>query len=83
MGSFTRLTYHVVFGTKFRSKSIRNEIVEPFYEYIGGTIRNRKGRLTQIGGIEDHLHLLVSLPPTITVADAVRVPTRTSPHKNV
>jgi putative transposase len=72
MGSFTRLTYHIVFGTKFRRKSIRNEIVEPFYEFIGGTIRNRKGSLIQIGGIEDHLHLLVALPPTITVADAVR-----------
>ena len=72
MGSFTRLNYHIVFGTKFRRNSIRNEIVEPFYEYIGATIRNRKGNLIQIGGIEDHLHLLVSLPPTITVSDAVR-----------
>ena len=34
MGSFTRLTYHIVFGTNFRRKSIRNEIVELFYEYI-------------------------------------------------
>ena len=72
MGSYTKLTYHIVFGTKFRRKSIRDEIVEPFCEYIGGTIRNRTGKLIQIGGIEDHLHLLVSLPPTITVSDAVR-----------
>ena len=72
MGSFTKLTYHIVFGTKFRRKSICNEFVEPLYEYIGGTIRNRKGSLIQIGGVEDHLHLLVTLPPTITVADAVR-----------
>ena len=72
MGSYTKLTYHIVFGTKFRRKSIRSEIVESFYEYIGGTIRNRKGNLIQIGGIEDHLHLLVGLPPTITVSDAVR-----------
>ena len=72
MGSYTKLTYHIVFGTKFRRKSIRSEIVESFYEYIGGTIRNRKGNLIQIGGIEDHLHLLAGLPPTITVSDAVR-----------
>ena len=72
MGSFTRLTYHIIFGTKFRRKMIRNEIAKPLYEYIGGTIRNRKGRLIQIGGVEDHLHLLVGLPPTITVSDAVR-----------
>ena len=72
MGSFTKLTYHIVFGTKFRRKTIPSDVTELLYEYIGGTIRNRKSSLVQIGGVEDHLHLLVSLPPTITVADAVR-----------
>ena len=72
MGSFTKLTYHIVFGTKFRRKSIQSEFVTPFYEYIGGTIRNRKGHLIQIGGIEDHLHLLVGLPATISISDSVR-----------
>ena len=72
MGSLTKLTYHIVFGTKYRRKTIRNEIIKPFYEYIGGTIRNRKGNLIQIGGVEDHLHLLAGLPPTITISDAVR-----------
>ena len=72
MGSFTQLTYHFVFGTKFRRRSIGQDVAEPLYEYIGGTIRNRKGRLIQIGGVEDHLHLLVGMPPTITVSHTVR-----------
>ena len=61
-----------VFGTKFRRRSIGQDVAEPLYEYIGGTIRNRKGRLIQIGGVEDHLHLLVGMPPTITVSHTVR-----------
>ena len=71
MGSFTQLTYHFVFGTKFRRRSIGQDVAEPLYEYIGGTIRNRKGRSIQIGGVEDHLHLLVGMPPTITVSHTV------------
>jgi REP element-mobilizing transposase RayT len=73
MGSYSQLTYHIVFGTKFRRNSICAETANQFYEYIGGTIRSQNGHLFQIGGVEDHLHLLVSLPSTITVSDAVRV----------
>ena len=72
MGSYSLLNYHIVFGTKFRRDTIRDDFKDRFYEYIGGTIRNRKGHLIEIGGVEDHLHLLTSLPPTITVSDAVR-----------
>jgi REP element-mobilizing transposase RayT len=72
MGSFARLTYHVVFGTKFRRKSIHEDFKETLYQYIGGIIKNRKGVLIQIGGIEDHVHLLLGLPPNLTVSDAIR-----------
>jgi hypothetical protein len=39
------------------------------YEYLGGTIRGLKGISLEIGGVEDHLHILVKLPPTIAVSD--------------
>ena len=34
MASYTKLTYHVVFGTKYRVKSIREQIREPLYRYV-------------------------------------------------
>jgi REP element-mobilizing transposase RayT len=40
---------------------------------MGGLIRAEGGSLTQIGGIEDHVHLLLKLKPTHTIADFVRV----------
>lgn len=72
MGSFTRLTYHIVFATKYRRRSIRKDLRERLYEYIGGTIRGKKGQLIEIGGVEDHIHILAGLSATIAVSEVVR-----------
>jgi putative transposase len=72
MGSFTQLTYHVVFATKYRRPTITAAIQERLYEYIGGTLRAKKGQLIEIGGVKDHVHLLARLSPAIAVADVVR-----------
>lgn len=72
MGSFTQLTYHVVFGTKYRRRSITDSLRERLYEYTGGTIRAKAGHLIEIGGVEDHIHLLVNLPAAVAVSDSIR-----------
>lgn len=72
MGSYTKLLYHVVFATKYRRKTIRKEFREQLYEYVGGLIRARNGYLIEIGGIEDHVHLLVQLPASKAVSDIIR-----------
>lgn len=72
MGSFTRLTYHIVFATKYRKPTIKGEIQERLYEYLGGTLRGKKGHLIEIGGVEDHVHLLAGLSPVLAVSDVIR-----------
>ena len=72
MGSFTRLTYHIVFATKYRKPSIKDDMRERLYEYIGGILRGNKGHLIEIGGVEDHIHLLVGLTPSLTVSEVIR-----------
>ena len=72
MASYTKLTYHVVFGTKYRVKSIREQIREPLYRYVSETIRDRGGHLIEIGGIEDHLHVLANFSPARSVSSMVR-----------
>ena len=72
MGSFTQLTYHVVFGTKYRQPRITDAMQERLYEYIGGTIRAKNGHLIEIGGVTDHIHILARLSPALSVADVVR-----------
>ena len=72
MGSFTQLTYHIVFATKYRRPTINDAIQERLYEYIGSTLRAKKGHLIEIGGTADHVHILARLSPSLAVADVVR-----------
>lgn len=71
--TFSSLSYHLVFSTKLRRPLLTPEIRPRVYAYVGGLIRAEGGSLTQIGGVEDHVHLLLKLKPTHTVADFVRV----------
>ena len=71
--NYTNLLYHLVFSTKGRIPLITDEIREPLYQYIGGIVRSEGGALLEIGGIEDHIHLLVRLKPTLALSDAVRL----------
>jgi putative transposase len=48
-----------------RNAMIRSET----YAYIGGIIANKKGQLLEIGGINDHIHVLASCPATIALAE--------------
>lgn len=48
------------------------EIQERLYEYIGGTIRAKKGHVIEIGGVQDHVHILAGLSPTLAVSDVIR-----------
>ena len=72
MGTFTKLTYHIVFGTKYRRNTIRTTSRERLYEYIGGIIRAADEHLIEIGGVEDHVHLLTNLSPARSISESVR-----------
>ena len=63
---------HIVFSTKNRTPIIADEISERLFAFIGGICRRKKCELIAAGGTEDHVHLLVILPATVTIADAVR-----------
>lgn len=65
--TYTNFLYHIVFSTKERFPFIKKESRERFYDYIGGTIRGLGGICLEIGGVEDHIHLLVKLKPTLDV----------------
>jgi REP element-mobilizing transposase RayT len=70
--SFTCLHYHVVFSTKDRALSITAEIRERLWEYLGGIVRGAGGIPIQIGGTDDHVHLLVTLRQEPAIADFMR-----------
>ena len=68
----TSLRFHVVFSTKRRQPAIPAAWEVRLHEYLGGVIRELGGTPLQIGGIEDHVHLLFGLRPVLAIADVVR-----------
>jgi len=67
--SFSKFYSHIVFHTKDNVKFIREDIEDELYSYMGGILRNCKSIPFQIGGTSDHIHILCTLPRTITLAD--------------
>jgi len=73
MGStYLSLHYHLVFGTKNRERSINAKWRGRLHEYMGGTISGLGGFPDGIGGVDDHVHLLVGLKATHCLADVLR-----------
>jgi putative transposase len=64
---------HCVFSTKDRTPSIGVDTQEKLWAYLSGIADNHKIGLLAIGGIANHVHLLIALPQTMTVAAAVNV----------
>jgi putative transposase len=71
--SFAAMHVHVVCSTKNREPWLDREMRPRLFAYIGGVLRNHDCSLTSAGGVEDHVHLLVSLGRTIAIADVVRL----------
>lgn len=70
--TFTSLSYHLVFSTKYRKPFLGDAVRDDTYGYIAGIIKNLDGHLIEIGGMSDHIHILTSCPPTIALSDFVR-----------
>ncbi len=71
-GTFCNVKLHIVFSTKHRSRSITPELQPRLYEYIGGVIRGMNGVSLEIGGMPDHVHLLVGWRTDEDIAVLVR-----------
>jgi putative transposase len=64
------LHYHIIFSTKERRALIRDPA--RVHAYLGGVVRSLDGVPLEIGGVKDHVHLLVGLNATHRVADVLR-----------
>jgi REP element-mobilizing transposase RayT len=70
--SYTSLSYHIVFSTKYRERALTDPIRIETYKYIVGIVKNRQSHVIEIGGVEDHIHILTSCSPTLALADFIR-----------
>lgn len=72
MSSYRQIIYQIVFRTKNSLPALNPEYNDELFKYIWGTIRNKKGHLYRINGMEEHIHILTDLHPSIALSDFVR-----------
>ena len=71
--SLAQIYLHVVFSTKIRKPYLKNpELRAELHAYLAGACRNLECPSIQIGGVEDHVHILCQLSKTLSIADLVR-----------
>lgn len=70
--TFVSLNIHIIFTTKNRSPWITPAIQEDIYSYIAIQGNKAGCKILAIGGIEDHIHILLSLHPAVALSDWIR-----------
>jgi putative transposase len=71
--SYVSSYYHCVFSIKERRPQITASLAERLWPFLGGIARQNNMRAIEIGGVADHVHMLISLPSTIPIAKAMQL----------
>lgn len=72
MSTYTQILYQIVFSTKHREPSLREENRKELFKYIWGILKSKKCNLYQIGGVADHLHIISHLHPSIALSNLIK-----------
>jgi putative transposase len=70
--TFVSVRVHFTFGVASREHAIKPEIQERFWAYIGGIAKNIGLFLYAVGGFDDHVHVFIGLPATMTIAEVAQ-----------
>jgi REP element-mobilizing transposase RayT len=71
--SFVSSYYHCVFSTKERRPLISPALRDRLWPFLGGIARQNEMKAIEVGGMPDHVHILLSLPSTMTIAKALQL----------
>ena len=69
--SYAQNVVHVIFSTKDRRKLLPKEFQPKVWAYIAGVCKNYEIRVDAIGGTDDHIHLLIRVPASLSIAKAI------------
>ena len=62
---------HLVFSTKERQRTMPKDIQARMWAYLGGICKKEGIFVQAVGGVSDHVHILIQLPPALSLAKAV------------
>ena len=69
--TYAQNVIHVVFSTKERRRLIEKEFQSRMWSYVAGICKKEHIFVHAIGGMDDHIHLLIQVPPVLALAKAV------------
>lgn len=72
MSTYTQILFQIVFRTKNGEHSLVEPDREKLYRYIWGILENKKCHLYRIGGVEDHIHIITHIHPSVAPARLVK-----------
>lgn len=70
--TYTQIHIHFVFAVKHRNAVINDSWKEELCKYIAGIIRNNEHKLIAIGGMPDHIHILIGVRPSQSISDLMQ-----------
>jgi putative transposase len=71
--TYATVLLHCVFSTRNRLPVIEPEWRPRLRAYLGGIARENDACALAVGGVADHVHVLLSLPPVLSVAKALQL----------
>ncbi|REJ80594.1 MAG: IS200/IS605 family transposase [Bacteroidetes bacterium] len=72
MSTYTQILYQIVYGTYRRQKTMCADTRQDLYKFMTGLLQHKKCHVYRINGVEDHVHILISLNPTVALSTLVK-----------
>jgi REP element-mobilizing transposase RayT len=72
MSTYTQILYHIVFATKDRLPVLSDSRRDDLFRYMNGVIKNSHCRPIWTDGVRNHIHSLLSLHPTVALAELLK-----------
>lgn len=70
--TYTNLLTHIVFSTQGRIKLLKKEMRAELFDYISVLVKKKGGKVLAVNGMDDHVHILIELLPTVALSDLMK-----------
>ena len=72
MSTYTQIFYQITFSTKNRIPCLTKENRRRLFGHMHKTLQNKKCHLYRLNGVEDHIHIITHLHPTVALSNLVK-----------
>ncbi len=77
--SLSKVVIHVIFSTRDRYPWLDGNVRSRMHAYLATICRDAEAEAFRVGGVADHVHLIVTLPRTLSQAELVESQRRSHP----